>query len=88
MRASVAPTLPLAEARAGAGEGAGEGAGGTTGTAQLQAINAVEAAARNLDATIVIMTRSQGVCSKASRMRLGSRLARFAVNTRSHLALL
>lgn len=84
MRASVAPTLPLAEARGGAGEGAG----GTTGTAQLQAINAVEAAARNLDATIDSMTRRQGVCSKASRTRLGSRLVRFAVNTRSHLALL
>src|SRR5450759_1481197 len=86
MRASVPPyALGLAPAFAGVD---GEGAGAPTGIAQPATRRATAEAAKNLGARIHNMTLRQRDRSNASRTRRGSRLARFAVKTRSHLALL
>src|ERR1700681_4638489 len=84
MRASVAPYL-VALAPSGAD---GEDAGAPTGIAQPAISRATADAAKYLCARIHLITIRQRDRSNASRSRRGSRLARFAVKTRSHLALL
>src|ERR1700680_1331148 len=84
MRASVALYLPaLAPAKV-----EGKGAGDPTGIAQPAISRATADAAKYLSTRIHLITIRQRDRSNASRSRRGSRLARFDVNTRSHLALL
>ena len=76
--------------RSAAAAVAGVAAGGddAIGTVQPLTIKATEAAANNLDAIIPVIASCQGDRSNDSLIWRGSSFARFAVNTRSHLALL